>query len=272
MKTSSLTLRQTTDALDLLAPLSLAEEWDNVGLLVEPPRTGRIRRVLLTIDLTETVAHEARTVGAQLVVAYHPPIFEPVRAFSASVPMHRAIMSLVRDRIAVYSPHTALDAVAGGVNDWLAAGLGPGVCRPLTPSVDGDSEGAGQGRLLVLDRPVGTATFVQRVKKHLGLKHVRVARPASGHRRAGKVQRVGLCAGAGASVLRGARADLYLTGEMNHHDVLAAVGDGRFVVLCEHTNTERGYLAVLRRKLRKATGSKLDVVVSKADRDPVRVV
>ncbi|KAF8551094.1 NGG1p interacting factor 3 [Imleria badia] len=64
-----------------------------------------------------------------------------------------------------------------------------------------------------------------------------------------EVRTVAICAGSGGSVLDGVDADVYFTGEMSHHEVLAAVAAGRYVVLCGHTNTERGYLPILASKL-----------------------
>ena len=73
-------------------------------------------------------------------------------------------------------------------------------------------------------------------------------------------------------MLRGAAADVLVTGELAHHDVLAAVAAGRSVVLAGHSNTERGFLKVLQRRLRDAFPGVIDVLVSKADRDPFAVV
>jgi len=72
-----------------------------------------------------------------------------------------------------------------------------------------------------------------------------------------EVHSVAICAGSGGSTLLGVDADVYFTGEMSHHEVLAAVASGRNVILCGHTNTERGYLPVLASKLR-AELEKLD--------------
>ena len=87
-----------------------------------------------------------------------------------------------------------------------------------------------------------------------------------------RVQTVAICAGSGASVLRGAPADVYLTGEMPHHDILAAVARGTSVILCNHSNTERGYLQVLRGKLTKLLNGTVNVIVSEIDADPLNVV
>lgn len=87
------------------------------------------------------------------------------------------------------------------------------------------------------------------------------------------VSTVALCAGSGSSVLRGAKADLYLTGEMQHHDILDAVHRGTHVILCDHSNTERGFLKVFAEKLSTdLSGGNVEVVVSQIDRDPLQVI
>lgn len=266
-------LKKLLEALEEIAPLELAEEWDNVGLLLCPSRKRTSRKILLTIDLTEPVLEEALRAGADTIVAYHPPIFDPLSEITPSEARQRVILRLVEARIAVYSPHTALDAVRGGVNDWLAEGLGEGDSEPIIPSSDpGEEEGvpaAGQGRLLRLRKPVTLSTLVRRAKAHLGLKRLRVA---SAGVRNPLVSSVALCAGAGGAVLGGVEADAYLSGEMRHHDVLDARARGTSVILCEHTNTERGYLRILRAKLARALGRGVQVRVSRADSEPLGFV
>lgn len=86
---------------------------------------------------------------------------------------------------------------------------------------------------------------------------------------------VAVCAGSGASVFkhRSLEADLYLTGEMSHHEVLDLTQNGSSVVLCEHSNSERGFLRVFQKKLQdEILGGKVEVVVSSVDRDPLKVV
>jgi dinuclear metal center YbgI/SA1388 family protein len=269
----SVQLDRLLDVLRELAPLELAEEWDNAGLLLCPSRKKTSRRILLTIDLTEPVLDEALKAGADTIVAYHPPIFDPLSELTPSEARERVILRLVESRIAVYSPHTALDAVVGGVNDWLAQGLGEGACEPILPFVESDSGEvevqAGQGRLVRLHRPVTLSTLIRRIKAHLRLKKVRVAVAGS---RNPVVSSVALCAGAGGSVLDGVEADAYLTGEMRHHDVLAARARGTTVILCEHTNTERGYLRIFRSRLARALGKGVEVRVSRTDIEPMEFV
>jgi dinuclear metal center YbgI/SA1388 family protein len=116
--------------LDDLAPLELAEEWDNVGLLAgDPDQT--VRRVLLTIDLTGDVLAEARKLKTDLILAYHPPIFEPLKTVVKDRGVSPLLYEVIRSGMAVYAFHTALDSVRGGVNDLLADVAGIADAQPL---------------------------------------------------------------------------------------------------------------------------------------------
>lgn len=129
----------------------------------------------------------------------------------------------------------------------------------------------GMGRLCTLDESVSLATVIERIKQHLKLPHVRLALGA-GKTLDSQVKVVALCAGSGSSVLQGAKADLYLTGEMSHHDVLDAVSQGINVILCEHSNTERGFLSDLRDMLDAHLENKINIILSERDRDPLHVI
>ncbi len=125
-------LSRIIEALESLAPQHLAESWDQVGLHVGNPEQ-RVSRAMLCIDLTESVLDEAITQQIQLIVAYHPPIFKPLARLTTTDLKQRIIHTAARKGIAIYSPHTALDAAKGGVNDWLAYGLGAGSVRVIKP-------------------------------------------------------------------------------------------------------------------------------------------
>lgn len=129
----------------------------------------------------------------------------------------------------------------------------------------------GMGRLCTLSESVSISTAVERVKLHLGLPHLRLAL-GRGKTLESSVSVMAVCAGSGSSILGGVPADLYLTGEMSHHDVLDAVAGGCSVILCEHSNSERGYLRELRGQIAERLEGRVEVVVSQKDRDPLLVV
>ncbi len=369
--------RQVIEAIEAIAPPQHAAEWDTVGLLIGTPASDA-SPLLLTIDLTEAVLQEAVNTGARMVIAYHPPIFQPLPRLTDATAPQRIALAAARHGIAVYSPHTALDAAPGGINDWLAEGIGSGDVRALRPAatlpkteqcklvtfcppdaVDrlrkalaaagagriggyeqcsfevpgtgtffggpstspraGRKEhlervqeirlemvcprealalavatmrefhpyeeppieihalearplrGTGEGRRVVLDRKVELPQLVETVKRRLGVAQLSVAAAPGAPRLYGTI---GLCAGAGGSLAPdaiGQGCEAYLTGEMRHHDVLAAQSAGCTVILAGHTNTERGYLPVLRQRL-SGLLSGAHITISHADADPLRIM
>ncbi|OBZ81816.1 Protein NIF3 [Choanephora cucurbitarum] len=276
-------LSKVTRCMRTIAPLELAEvSWDNVGVLVEPPfPSPKQSKVLLTIDLTPQVLDEALAdpkIGT--IVSYHPPIFKAMKRLTSNDVKQDIVLKAIARSVGIYSPHTACDNCVNGeqpVNDWLASGLGKGSCKPITPTSnppEGQEE-SGSGRLFTFDEPTDLKTVVERVKKLIGLPYLRLATAENT-----TIKTVAICAGSGSSVLNSVPADLYFTGEMGHHDVLAALANNTNVILCEHSNTERGYLsAVLKPALEKQLanekseeGEAIEVLVSKVDKDPLVIV
>lgn len=123
-------------SLDAWAPFALAAEWDNVGLLAGRPEWP-VRHVLLTIDLTDVVAQEALRRRTNLVVAYHPPLFKPIRNVTPATPGPTGLLpDLLAARVAIAALHTALDVAVGGTNDVLLDAFDVVERRPLEPIVN----------------------------------------------------------------------------------------------------------------------------------------
>lgn len=127
-------IHDATETLEAIAPLSLAQDWDNVGLLLGDDQAA-LERILLAVDVTDTVVAEARKMKADLIVGYHPLIWEPLKRITAQGSSAR-IHTLLKAQIGVYSLHTALDVASGGVNDVLAEGLGIKNPEPIGDFVD----------------------------------------------------------------------------------------------------------------------------------------
>ncbi len=375
------------EQLSVLAPLSLAEPWDNVGILVDS-RRSQFNRIFLTIDLDADVYAEARDWGADMIIAYHPPIFSGLKKIRYDSPQQSLVAQAITDDILIYSPHTALDAVDGGVNDWLSAGLGSHASkRPIqsktgeflklvifapekdvaalreglseigcgvigdysqcafestgsgtfkggdssSPAVGkagqlervgeqrlemrcdrallskaaaiiaanhsyeepawdayalvsspgsefstgaGTAASEGAGRLITFDKSRPLSKIVSDLKEFLNIPYLRVASPARDDAGEHPVKTVALCPGAGGSLFETLHhPDLYVTGEMRHHDVLQKLREGAAIILTEHTNCERGYLSIFAQKLMEGAKSDdgFDVKVSTVDVDPLRI-
>jgi len=336
-------LRKVISKLESLAPISLAESWDNVGLLVEPTGEKIVKTIFLTNDLTEPVLDEAINNKTDLIISYHPPLFRPFKRLTNKSWKERVCVKCVENRVAVFSPHTSWDCVPGGINSWLLAPYGPAEVSPVTlstskqhpggfshsislagvvvsteelqpllgmpgisvnidsnavniscsekqlsaamlalPSHLADSArltshtlpplpGTGAGRLGILETSICVKEVVDLTKTHLSMKNLRLAL-ANDCTMDSPVKSIAVCAGSGGSVLAGVNADMVITGEMSHHEVLDFVHKGVSVILADHSNTERGYLKVVKGKIGELVGSDVNILISEVDRDPLQII
>jgi dinuclear metal center YbgI/SA1388 family protein len=362
-------IQDVASAIEGLLPPGLAQSWDNVGLLVGD-RQADARRILVTIDTTHAVAAEAKRLKVDLIISYHPIIWDGLKRITADGPT-AVLYDLIRSGIAVYSIHTSLDVIAGGVNDGLAAAIGLVDAEPIGDFVEDPAgpqykivtfvppadvaavaealyqagagaigryshcgfQTSGTGTFLPLEgsRPaigrVGRVESVSEIRletvvasgriapvlaalrkahpyetpafdvlrhhdveQRLGLGRMgRLERPApvrqvlarikkaTGAKAAGiigsqdrTVNRAAVCAGACGKILQRVCAsdcDLYLTGELKHHEALAAQEAGLTVVCLSHTVSERFSLAKLVRELKKAL-PRVTIRQSAKDADP----
>eukprot|EP00835_Amoeboradix_gromovi_P003221 NODE_204_length_14945_cov_0.251313.p7 type:complete len:250 gc:universal NODE_204_length_14945_cov_0.251313:5849-6598(+) len=248
-------LRRILGIFDKIAPKELQPAWDNTGILVEPFKSNESNKVMLTIDLTASVLDEAIKNEIEVIVAYHPIIFKGIKEITLDNPKQKILASCIHHGIGVFCPHTRLDAIDGGINDWL---LDPFIGEITTPEDK-------LGRVIKLASNMSGNAIVERVKMHLNLEHLQAANFKNF-----SCKSIAVCAGSGGSILAHLEADCYITGELDHHSILGFVEKNKMVIVTNHTNTERGYLAVLKRKLTELGIS--DVAVSINDRDPLAVV
>ncbi|KAK4231998.1 putative NGG1-interacting factor 3 [Podospora fimiseda] len=266
-------------AMQSLYPLQLADRaWDNVGLL-QDNLSSPSKTILLTNDLTPLVAHEAITHSASIIITYHPFIFRGLKSITLSDPHQSVILQLAQHNIAVYSPHTAIDAAPDGLNDWLAdmaSSVSPGtssrsVAKPISGVLPQGFEGSGYGRVVTFDQEIHLNDLIKSYAKGLGgLRHVMVARPKD---KPTVIKSVAVCAGSGADVLAGVDADLIVTGEMSHHAALGLTMRGKTVLMVFHSNSERQFLKdVLKPQLEeKLKEEDVKVLVSEVDADPFEI-
>ena len=261
------TVGDIAQVLEQLAPLALAEEWDNVGLLVGEA-TWPAERVMTCLTITADTVAEAIDGGANLIVSHHPLPFRPVKSITSETTVGRLLLKLIRHSIAVYSPHTAFDSASAGINQHLAIGLGLQEIKPLKPAPVGDGE-EGSGRYGSVGEPLTRLELAQRTKEFLNLDSVRVV----GHDDRA-VTRVGIACGSGGSFLEMAimaGCDVLVTGETTFHTCLEAEARGVCLILAGHFASERFALLSLADYLTDQLAG-VSVWASRTERDPLRVL
>ncbi len=132
-----MTVKDVTTLLESLAPLAQAEDFDNVGLLVGSNDMA-VSGVLVTLDTLENVVDEAIANNCNLIVSFHPIIFKGLKKLNGATYVERVVMKAIKNDIAIYSMHTALDNSPNGVNAKICEVLGiqnPGILIPKRATV-----------------------------------------------------------------------------------------------------------------------------------------
>ena len=148
-------IKDIADRIEKIVPLELAQDWDNVGLLIGNPQQN-IKNILLTIDITGDVVAEAKELKTDLIISYHPVIWDGLKKITADGPSG-VVYDLLQSGIAVFSIHTALDSAIGGVNDGLAEIIGIRDAEPIGDFVDNP---VGDNYKLVVFIPIESAAKV----------------------------------------------------------------------------------------------------------------
>ena len=253
-------------ALQRRFPPHLAESWDNVGFLLGE-RTNDVSRLMTCLTLTPDVADEAIEAGVDLIVTHHPILFGGIKRLTSDSPESAAVLRVARSGCGVFSPHTAFDSAAEGINAWLIAQLGAKTAIPLTPT--DDDPGLGSGRLGQLAEP---ATLAEMTRRLCEVTHIDATQVIGDPGR--EITTIAVACGAAGSMLGEATragADLFVTGEMRFHDCLTARTSGVAVLLPGHYATERPAVEVLATQL-DAEFADIACFASTVERDPLRWV
>lgn len=227
-------MKELMRAMECIAPVSTAEEWDNPGLLVGDEE-GEVRGIALCVDATPAVAAYAEQRGANVLLSHHPLMFGGVKQLTENTYEGALLRRLIQRNLMLYAAHTNLDKAPGGVEDSLAEALGVDCGWSEEPYLRcGAVDLSSAGQLL------------RRVRERISPQAVFYGDADAA------IERVALSCGAGGEFLRRAYelgASVFVTGEMKHHERIEAQGLGMQVILAGHEETERVVLAPLKERL-----------------------
>lgn len=250
--------------LNDFAPIELAEEWDNVGLLLGDA-TRPVERIMTCLTVTPTSAAEAIEKEADLIVSHHPLPFRPLKRITTESTAGGMIWRLARAGVAIYSPHTAFDSAAEGINHRLATGLKLQDIQPLRLFEEPGL--LGSGRCGSLSQPMPLSEVAGKLKKLLGVEHLHAIGPLDR-----EIRRIGMaCGSAGEYLHDAARLDcqLLITGETSFHTCLEAEARDLCVLLTGHFASERFAVEQLVEVIRQQY-AEVEVWASEREVDPVK--
>jgi len=230
-------LSDVGDQLETYIPQRYAESWDNVGWMVGP-LSEQLEGVLMTVDVTEEALRTATDRNLNLVLSHHPLIFESLDQIVEGRPVDDLISLALRERIGIYSVHTNADSMPGGLNDLFADVLSLEETQPIKP-MEVDPE-AGLGRVGHITEPISMDEVENKLREELDLTHVKSLGDSTC-----SVQTIGVCTGSGGDFISGELAqqvDLFITGDVDHHQALEAQALDLPVIILDHYEMETVFL------------------------------
>ena len=246
------------EIINKIAPEIIAEEWDNCGMQIDLEK-DEIKRVLITLEITDQVIEEAAFEKADMIITHHPLLFHPVKNIFAQNVNGSYIIKLIQNGISVYSAHTSFDSAVGGNNDYLAEQLGLTDYRIENPE-PGNPESIIRIGFFQSSKPL----------KEVALKLSSCLNNPGGIRVAGNpdaaITKVGLCTGSAGEYYRIARAhscDLYITGEIRHHELMEALEEGLCIIDAGHFGTENIFVENFGSQLKEKADDSLVIIESK---------
>lgn len=220
------------EIVESMAPTSLKESYDNVGLMVGD-RNSDVSKILLALDCTMDVIREAKEKGAQLIFTHHPLLYIKPKTITTDTLQGKKIIELIKNDINLYSAHTNLDSAKGGVNDSLMSLLGINEFTIMEKS--STCESSGIGRIAeVEDTTLGC--MIDKVKNTLNVDTIRYSGSLES-----PIRKIAVINGSGQDYFSMAvdmGADLIITGDTTYHYVSDYSEMGVSIIDAGHFDTE----------------------------------
>ncbi|MBQ7592973.1 MAG: Nif3-like dinuclear metal center hexameric protein [Synergistaceae bacterium] len=255
-------VRDLLSHIDTFAPFSLAEDWDNPGLMAGS-YDAEVSRVGICLDAVSEAVIDAAENGCNVLLCHHPLIFRPLKNIDIDCEIGRTIYEALKRGVNIIAAHTNWDKADEGVNATLAELLKLSRLEPL-----GDFGLVGE-----LEAKMSLKNFAEHIKSSWGLSRLDIYADTKIERVIFFVSRVALCGGSGAEFWRDAKnsgADIYLTADMKYHELIDATKAGLTIGLVNHGEMERASLPKLAEKV-SLCGVQTKLIDVKALPSPLRL-
>ncbi|MDD2969412.1 MAG: Nif3-like dinuclear metal center hexameric protein [Lachnospiraceae bacterium] len=222
------------EKLEMLSPITFAEEWDNVGLLCGK-REKEVTTVAVTLDMTEKAVDQAIQSGADLIISHHPMIFRSLKKINSDTATGRKLLRLIGQDISYYAMHTNFDVM--GMADAVADEFGLLNSEVLSVTFEDDIAKEGIGRIGMVSKTMTLEGCAQHTKNVFGMEHVRVYGEADK-----LIHKAAISPGSGGDMIKDAirkGADVLITGDIKHHEALDALEEGICIIDAGHYGTEK---------------------------------
>ena len=249
--------------MEVLAPSFLKESYDNVGLMVGTEEK-KVKKVLLALDCTKEVIEEAKENNVDLIITHHPLIFKkPSRIIREDLQGWK-IIELIKNDISLYSSHTNLDAVKGGINEELVRVLGFKNSKLIENNNIKGYEEAGIGRIVELEEKILVEDIINLIKEKLEVKNLRAVIASK------EIKKIALINGSGQDFFSKALAlgvDCIITGDTTYHFASDYKEMGVTIIDAGHFSTEWSIFLKIMKKIEKSF-EEVEFRHSKVSKDP----
>lgn len=258
-------VKEIIKEMESLAPPFLKESYDNVGLMVGDENQD-VNKILLALDCTKEVIEEAKTNNVDMIITHHPLIFRKPSKVVKSDLQGWKIIELIKNDISLYSSHTNLDTVKGGINDEIVNILGFKSKKIIDEVKNPNFEGSGIGRIVDLEEYKTPEEVIKIVKEKLNVDNLRAA---IGNR---NIKRIAIINGSGQDYFQRSLnlgADCIITGDTTYHFASDYKEMGITIIDPGHFKTE--WIVFL--EVMKSIESKLEnieFIHSKVSKDPYK--
>lgn len=256
-------------------PRSLAESWDNVGLMIGD-RKQDIQTILVALEINEAVVEEAIVNKVNLIFTHHPFFFTKLNQITSDSLKGALSLRLIQNHIAVYSAHTNYDIAFDGMNDAFIQRIGYRSEEVFLPVAnceewylkEHNNQTPGLGRIFTLKDAMTLSQFTACLKNSLNMDYIRFVGDANS-----LVKRIAVITGAAADMYADAKAagaDALISGDMKYHIAHDALDLGMNVIDCGHFETENLFRDSMREFLSSICS--LTVLSSTTNLNPFQVI
>lgn len=229
-------LKDIFNIMEKIAPASLAEGWDNVGLQIGN-HDDDAKGIMVALDPSLAAIEKVTESGFNLLLTHHPLFFSDIKSINLNSPMGQTIEAAIKGSVAIFTAHTNLDSVEGGVSDMLADLLMIGDTKPLEPVQAEGHVKCGLGRIGTIKKRPLLKEVITKIKKNLNIPKVRVIGDLER-----RIETIALCGGSGGSLIHSASqkgADLFISGDIRYHQAREAEELDLSVIDVGHFSSEK---------------------------------
>jgi dinuclear metal center YbgI/SA1388 family protein len=277
-------LKELATVFDTIFYKNLALDWDKTGLRVGNIQKD-IRKILITLDLTDSVIQEAVRAKVDLLLSHHPLLMEPIDSFLDTNSLGSKLLEIIKNSMAVYTAHTNYDIMPEGLNLIFAKKLGlagiksaylePACASKAHPYEENKFVEGGLGIIGELDVPVKLPVFFKKVKESLaisGFRWIASKMPGEFQRESATVKKILVINGSANSFTQRIAVsdfdcDVVIVGELNYHSALEITESGKIIIEIGHGDSEKfaveGMYDILNKYFKENDIKDIEVIKSK---------